>query len=108
MLDVLKTEDLVVPGHAALEFMSGRGEPIGVLHAIRDSYRLALARDETLVAAARLRASAKGKGRPKWGDLYIAAEAQVQATYVVTANPKDFEALGCAVWDYRRGSAPPS
>ncbi len=105
----LGSKELVVPGQAALELMSGRNEPIGILQALRRGYRVLLARDETLIAAARIRAALVGKGkRPTWGDIYIAAETQVQGTYVVTADARDFEAMGCSVWDYRNHAEPPS
>lgn len=107
-LQHLLGQDMIVPGQSALEVMSGNEEPAAALNALRASYRLLLPRDETLVAGARLRLTARREGRrPSGGDVYIAAEAHLHATYVVTANPKDFKALGCAVWDYRKGGMPP-
>ena len=107
-LEGLAGAHLIVPSHAALEVMAGHGEPLGALNSLRQSYTVRMATEQTLAVAAGLRFAARtANRRPGWGDLYIAAEAQLSGTYVVTANPRDFEALGCSVWDYRKNSSPP-
>lgn len=100
---------LLVPSHAALEVMAGHAEPLAALNALRQSYTVRMATEQTLAAAARLRFQARAhQRRPGWGDLYIAAEAQLAGTYVVTANPRDFGNLGCTTWDYRNDPTPPA
>lgn len=105
----LAGQDLVVPGHVALEMMAGQDQPLATLGLLRASYRVVLAADEQLAVGAAIRNRIRKAGRrPAWGDLYIAAEATLESTYVVTADARDFKAMGCEVWEYRKGGNPPA
>jgi predicted nucleic acid-binding protein len=108
-LGLLQGQELVVPGHAAFELMAGTDTPLALLAGLRNSYHVRMATDRHLVAGAEIRRRlARTRRRPSWGDLYIAAEAVVSSTYVVTADARDFKAMGCRVWEYRKGGAPPA
>jgi len=37
-----------------------------------------------------------------------AVAARLADTFVVTANPRQFTALGCLAWDYRNEPEPPA
>lgn len=100
---------LVVPHQAALEFLSGFADPVQALHFLRQAFRVVHPTDEHLVAGARLRLRQRHAGlRPGWGDVQIATQALLDATYVVTADAADFRALGCRVWNHRLEAAPPA
>jgi len=108
-LKTLKGESLELPWHAAVEVLVGREDPVATLAALRSSYEIGFPDEAHLLEGARLRKAALEQGRrAHWGDIYIATTALLSGTYVLTANAKDFEALGCRVWDYRKGGKPPA
>ena len=64
---------------------------------------------EHAVAASRLvRRMRAAHRKVTWNDANIAAQAVLDATFVVTADVKDFTAMGCTVWDYRNDRTPPA
>ena len=105
MLHSIGPKDLHVPFQAATEFLAGVEDPVAGLHLLVASYGVVMPTHAHLLEAARL-ARRPGR-RPNWGDIHIAAHALLESTYVITANPKDFRALDCMVWDYRNEPAPP-
>ena len=110
-LDRLVTEEesLLVAPQAAIEYLSGIEDRATALRVLEESFvMVALERDHVLEAA-RLARDAFGAGSfPGWADAQIVAAAVLEATFVVTADPKRFRALGVPVWDYRREAKPPA
>jgi predicted nucleic acid-binding protein len=100
---------LVVPMAAAKEFVAGFDEPLAPLTSLRQHYTLAAEGVEQAVVAARtFRRMRKAGRRTTWNDATIAAYAELEGTYVVTADVRDFAAMGNQVWDYRKQPNPPA
>lgn len=100
-------EDLIVTSQAATEYLSGVEDRAVALHMLESGFTLSLPSREHILEAARVAREAFDKGVfPGWDDLESATTALLEATYVVTANPKHFVALGVRVWDYRNEPAP--
>lgn len=99
---------LTIPMVVAKEFMAGFEEPLAVLRLLQQEYRVAPESPELAVAASRLyRRLHKAGARVPWHDVTIAAQAELETTYVITADARDFSRMGCRLWDYRRHAAPP-
>lgn len=96
---------LFLPTVAAIEYLWGIRSPRASLPDLDASYELTPFDEETL----RIAVEIAEEHRPNVGaaDIQIAATARRFGTYVVTANPKDFRALGVPVWDYRAEGEPP-
>ena len=90
----------VVPFQAALEFIAGFDDPVLALHALRSAFLVVMPGEAHLLEGAQVRRRARPK-RVGWGDVQVATQAILDGDVVVTANPGDFAALGCKVWDYR-------
>ena len=107
-IDALAGQDLVVPGHAVLEFLAGFEDPAQALHFLKSAFRVAWSGEEHVLEGAKIRLAAARSGRrPAWGDVHIAATAVLEGSYVVTADSRDFEAIGVAAWNHREGGPPP-
>ena len=98
-------EPLILPYQAAAEYLAGVDDAVAGLHGLVSSFALSRPSEAHILEAARLAGSLRR--RPPWGDIHIAAVALLESTYVLTANPKDFAALGCRVWDYRNQAKAP-
>lgn len=104
-LKILAQAEILLPFQTASEYLAGVEDPYAALQALEASYTLLRPDSLHLLECARI---AHGlRRRPPWGDIHIAAVAQLEGTYVVTADAKGFRALGCAVWDYRNDAKPP-
>lgn len=102
-------EPMIVTSQVATEYLSGVEERPISLHMIEASFRLSFPTREHVLEAARIAREALDRGEfPGWDDLDTATAAHLEATFVVTANPRHFLALGCRVWDYRNEAEPPA
>lgn len=98
---------LLVPAQVAIEYLAGSAAPLIAWNDLDRSFHLAEVGKNEVFESARLGRLAKDRGlRPRWADAQIASVAMLNATYVVTANPRDFRALDVPTWDYRREEAP--
>lgn len=96
-------EPLIVPAQVAIEYLSGIEDRTVGLHMIDSSFLLSEVTREQVLEAARIAREAIGRGEfPGWADVQVAAVAILEATPVVTANPRHFRALGCEATEYRR------
>lgn len=105
----LQGQDLVVPMVVAKEFLAGFDEPLAAWRLLQQEYTVGVEGMDQAIAASRIfRRLRKAGRRAMWNDATVAAHAELDATFVVTGDVKDFEAMGCQVWDYRKGGAPPA
>lgn len=101
-------ERLIVPAQAAAEFLAGMDNRQEELMALHDGFEVAHTDDEHLLAMATLRSEMRTRSiRPRWGDVHIAAQAQIHGTYVVTNNARHFHQLGVETWDWKNQIDPP-
>lgn len=102
-------EPLIVTSQVAIEYLSGVEDRTVGLHMLESGFDLTFPTREHVLEAARLARVALDRGEfPGWDNLDAATAARLEATYVVTANPRHFRALGCATWDYRSEPEPPA
>lgn len=101
----VENDDLLVPYQTACEYLAGMEDPVAELQGLAASYTLVAPTAAHVLEVAQL--VRRIGGRPRWGDVHIAAAAHLEGTYILTANPKDFAALGCRVWDYRNQAKAP-
>jgi predicted nucleic acid-binding protein len=98
-----------VPAQAAAEYVSGFEDPVANLNDLERSYEVLAHDREHLLETAQLARAAFVEGAfPGWTYTQIAAAAVLADEPVLTADPGDFDALGCAVWAYREEMEPPT
>jgi predicted nucleic acid-binding protein len=104
-----RDEVLLLPAHAAMEYLAGYEEPALNLEDLERSFRLVPFGRNHILQSANLARKALSTGDfPGWDDTAIAATAVMEASYILSANPAHFAALGCRVWDYRNERTPPA
>lgn len=103
----LQNDDLVVPAMAAAEYLYGVQDAVSELVGLHRAFRVAHTSDAWLLEAYRLASAGGRSGRPRWADLFIAAHALLEGTYVVSTNKRDFKELGIACWNYEKEKGPP-
>lgn len=101
-------EPLVAPAPAATEVAGGSRDPVEAFSLLETAHEVPFLDREHAVEAARAYRRAAAAGHPTgWHDAEIAAFALRTGMVVVTRNARDFQALGCRVWDYSRTLHPP-
>lgn len=102
-LHEISANPLLVPVRAAQEFAVGFDEPRAAWELLETNYQLVFEDKDLLVAGAALRLDAlRAKRKATWGDIAVAIVARTRSDVVVTADVRDFKALGCQVLDYRK------
>lgn len=97
-----------VPAQAAAEYVAGFEDQVANLNDLERSYEVLDHDRQHVLETARLARAALVEGRfPGWSDVQIAAAAILADEPVLTADPEDFDDLGCTVWSYRTELEPP-
>lgn len=100
-------EELLVPGQVAIEFASGRDSPPTALKRLVRAFVILDLDLATIQAAAEIGRASRASGTfAGWADTQIAASAKTHATWVLTADGRDFARMRVDHWDYRTGDGP--
>ena len=100
---------LLVPAHAAMEYLAGYDELALNLADLERSFRLVpFGRRHLIQSAQAARTSILAGNFPGSSDAAVASTAILEDDIMVTADPEHFRALGCRVWDYRNETEPPT
>lgn len=108
-VQTLRAQGLLVPAHAAMEFLSGVDDPVAELAWLQRHFQVIHPTDRTILEGARMRRQLREQGlrRPGWGDIHIAAEAALAGTLVVSSD-KAMARLDVPVWDPWSEPEPPA